>query len=366
MGNRITKKLCDCDNGSTKAGSLRVDLNELHIPTPPYLGSSSDSSPYHLTSVTVSKTLDDSIDVMEMHSDLDESMTSDRAQPRLRQEEYNSPTCQSNSNIPGLVESPLHHTPDVIGDDDDDDDGENICNTLPSFESGKPIRLRISEKGFSLTNNVSFDPYIRCGEFSIQEIDTKKGRLSSYGNSVSMQVGLHFMTLEDRYGKVYAACRSRHTFIPSYVVYSPKPRYFGQGQSSHSVTRSNLAPGLDVVKLYPWALVKKEGRKLGDSVTIHMIDDVTRDGSFFANPTFQSTHQFTAGALTHTIVSRIEESSHSASNSAAERPCSLIIKEPYDFDASDVTISPGIDPLLIICYISIHSKMDIEPKLNPE
>ena len=101
-----------------------------------------------------------------------------------------------------------------------------------------------------------------------------------------------------------------------------------------------------------------------------MIDDVARDGSFFADATFQSTHQFTSGALTHTIVSRDEgyRSIQSSVNTLVEKPkpCSLIIKEPYDFDASDVTISPGIDPLLIICYLSIHSKMDIEPKLNPD
>jgi hypothetical protein len=30
-------------------------------------------------------------------------------------------------------------------------------------------------------------------------------------------------------------------------------------------------------------------------------------------------------------------------------------------EAVDITIAPGIDPLLMICYLAAHSKMDVEP-----
>ena len=176
------------------------------------------------------------------------------------------------------------------------------------------------------------------------------------------------MTLEDKHGKVYAACRSRYTFIPSYIIYAPKPRFFDQTRSSHSFSRSNLSPGLDLVKLYPWALVKKQGRKLESAVTIHMIDDEARDGSFKSDAIFHCAHQFTGGVQTHTVISRLDKNSSTGVSSVGS-PCGLSIREPFnqiDLEVCDVTISPGIDPLLVLCYLTIHSKMDIEPRLCPE
>ena len=46
--------------------------------------------------------------------------------------------------------------------------------------------------------------------------------------------------------------------------------------------------------------------------------------------------------------------------SLEEVPCCLIVRDPSDLDAVDLTIAPGIDPLLMICYLASHSKMDVE------
>ena len=37
------------------------------------------------------------------------------------------------------------------------------------------------------------------------------------------------------------------------------------------------------------------------------------------------------------------------------------MQDPTNVDAVDVTIAPGIDPLLMVCYLASHSKMDVEP-----
>ncbi len=46
--------------------------------------------------------------------------------------------------------------------------------------------------------------------------------------------------------------------------------------------------------------------------------------------------------------------------SLEEVPCCLIVRDPSDLDAVNLTIAPGIDPLLMICYLASHSKMDVE------
>ena len=368
MGNGIASKLnCDCDEGCRVQKVRELRLGELHptTPGPPYLGSSSNSSPYHLTTVTASKTIDDGFEMIGAASAglLDESI--DYVGNRGAHAECQTPVQKFNDATPELVASPNN---DSYDESHEDENGDQCCNTLPSFEDDKPVHLRIAEQNFSLTENVTFDPYLSCGQFIINQCDDSVGKVKSYGDGLFMKVAYHFMTLEDRNGQVYAACRSRYTFIPSYVIYAPKPRFFGQTRSSHSFSRSDQTPGLDLVKLYPWVLVKKQGRKLESAVTIHMIDDEARDGSFKSDAVFHCCHQFTGGVQTHTVISRFNQDTTSSATGVGY-PCGLSIREPFnqiDLEVSDVTISPGIDPLLVICYLAIHSKMDIEPRLCPE
>ena len=41
-------------------------------------------------------------------------------------------------------------------------------------------------------------------------------------------------------------------------------------------------------------------------------------------------------------------------------PCCHIIHDPSNVDSVDLTIASGIDPLLMICYLASHSKIDDE------
>lgn len=176
--------------------------------------------------------------------------------------------------------------------------------------------------------------------------------------------------------------------------------------------------------LYPWALVSKRGRGMEDECAVHLVNDEGRKGKkggrggfsssstttnhnnggsiFNSEPSFRGRHGFDdRGLQTHTVVSRTttttagaassstvsslhcaEKTNSKKSNTSAygrtkggesdsckndnnstsleEVPCCLIIRDPSDFDAVDLTIAPGIDPLLMICYLACHSKMDLE------
>ena len=387
MGNRIASRVldCDCDDSGCRINKVReLRLGDLHpsTPEPPYLGSSSNSSPYHLTTVTASKTIDDSFEMDFLDISQDEKSLNYRSpiatkrrfsRGRGDEDEDNDDDYggKNESPVPDMTISPTSVNEETIESSCMDES----CNTLPSFKMGEPIHLRLAEQGYSLTDNFSFDPYLRCGQFMIQRVN-ENGRLLSYGNGLVMKVGAQFMTLEDKHGKVYAACKSRYTYVPSYIIYGPRPRYFGQAKSTHKFVRTSMAPGLDSVQLYPWALVKKHGRNLESVVSIHMVNPESSHCSFKSEATFQSVHQFTAGVNTHTIVSRIEriedKSVSSSTNQCSRKeiyvPCGLSIKEPFnniDIEVSDCTVAPGIDPLLMVCYFAIHSKMDVEPQPDP-
>jgi hypothetical protein len=171
--------------------------------------------------------------------------------------------------------------------------------------------------------------------------------------------------------------------------------------------------------LYPWALIRKGGRTMKDECAIHLVNDEikakTRGGSgthprinnnnnnnnnggsgiFHSEPSFRGRHGFDeCGRQTHTVVSRTTTSStndpdppstktkaRKNNDGASKRrngdasngfttdnnstslegvPCCLIIRDPSDLDAVDLTIAPGIDPLLMICFLASHSKMDVE------
>eukprot|EP00956_Cyclotella_meneghiniana_P030789 scaffold78603_cov80-Cyclotella_meneghiniana.AAC.1 len=170
--------------------------------------------------------------------------------------------------------------------------------------------------------------------------------------------------------------KSRYTHVPSSVVYAPKPRFVGQAPSGHRL--SNLAfhgnasehcGSTKTSELYPWALIRKEGRTMNDCCFVHLVDETipranpsdkarrNSSGLFGTIPSFRACHGFEGEWNTHTLVSRIVL----GKKGRMEEPCSVILRDPTNVDAVDVTISPGIDPLLMICYLASHSKMDVEP-----
>ena len=257
---------------------------------------------------------------------------------------------------------------------------ERHVSTLPSHVQGKPIRLRVTEKdtgrGGSFNDEAdffSYDPYFASGKYLITTIDGRP-----YGNGLFMKLGSQFMTLEDIQGNVLAVIKSRYTCNPSHVVYAPKPRFLGQAPSGHrlslnsetSVVDGNASIG-ESAELYPWALIQKEGRTMGDDVTVHLVDEAstgklgrTRSGSsaslFNSNPTFRGKHGFDHELHTHTVVTR-SVLSDGKGKSLEEVPCCVIVRDLSNIDVVGITIAPGIDPLLMICYLASHSKMDVEP-----
>jgi hypothetical protein len=115
---------------------------------------------------------------------------------------------------------------------------------------------------------------------------------------------------------------------------------------------------------------------MGDSCTVHLVDESMvrscpsaaavaasakgrNTGIFVTVPTFRGRHGFDGEWNTHTIVTRSVYGNKGGG--VKEVPCCVIVRDPMNVDAVDVTIAPGIDPLLMICYLASHSKMDVEP-----
>jgi hypothetical protein len=184
------------------------------------------------------------------------------------------------------------------------------------------------------------------------------------------------------------------------------------------------AAGRSEALLYPWALIRKGGRTMEDECLVHLVrndggrkaktmggrrgsssltnanNNNNGGGSIFhPEPSFRGRHGFDERGLhTHTVVSRTtapammtdgdaptatkssslhrgggkktnaKKGDDSADDgnptSLEEVPCCLIVRDPSDLDAVDLTIAPGIDPLLMICYLASHSKMDEEEALR--
>ena len=241
---------------------------------------------------------------------------------------------------------------------------ERHVSTLPSQITGKPIKLRITET--RPTDMFSYDPYYSSGTYVIT---TENNR--PYGNGLLMRMGTQFMSLEDGRGCTLAVIKSRYTHVPSSVIYAPKPRFAGQAPSGHRL--SNLTGSSEYCshssELYPWALVRKEGRTMNDSCTIHLVDESIlrkntnstmsrrNSGLFGTMPNFRGNHSFEGEWNTHTLVRR----NVVYKGKSVEEPCCVIARDPTNVDAVDVTIAPGIDPLLMVCYLASHSKMDVEP-----
>lgn len=247
-------------------------------------------------------------------------------------------------------------------------------NTLPSFKKAHPIRLKIRESyaGYE-TRNVegendvndsntsllsdaeqahffSYDPYFQLGQYVISTLNGEQ-----YGSGLSVKMGERYMTLQDRNGRVWGIMRSRHTWIPSAIIYSPKARYLTQSPSSHRPCGDDIDGGKDSVELFPWALVKKHGRRMDHHVSIHIVSESRTNtelvgGLFEKAPSFRSRHGFDGmDNHQHTIVYKM--------NGEDEVPCCMMVRDPIQRDLFDVTIAPGIDPLMIICYMAVHSKM---------
>lgn len=276
---------------------------------------------------------------------------------------------------------------------------ERHVSTLPSQSTGQPIRLRVTDKSshrgasadllhsMSSTHSpgdyFSYDPYFNSGKYTIT---LPNGR--PYGNSLVIKMGMgQFMILQDSRGVVLAVIKTRHTHTPSTVVYAPKPRYANQMQapSGHRLTRrvTNKHETIVVVDgddnddgeaLYPWALITKSGRTMEDDCSVHLVSDNakagaknTSSGIFNSEPTFRGRHAFDRQLHTHTVVSRViasENGNRSTPLEGAEIPCCVIVRDSSNLDAVDLSVAPGVDPLLMICYLASHSKMDIEPLLS--
>ena len=74
-------------------------------------------------------------------------------------------------------------------------------------------------------------------------------------------------------------------------------------------------------------------------------------GLFDKRPMFRSRHGFDGwDNHQHTVVNRIN-------NEDKEVPCCIMMRNQIQRDVFDITIAPGIDPLMIICYMAVHSKM---------
>lgn len=288
-----------------------------------------------------------------------------------------------------------------------------------SFNSSRSTGSGINHTMSNHTHNsspgdfFSYDPYFSTGKYTIT-LPTG----NPYGNGLVMKMGCEFMILEDSRGCVLAVIKSLRTHTPSTVVYAPKARFAGQIASGHRLTRQTKGCGgggkkrsIAVVvdgnndgmmtegeALYPWALISKDGRTMRDDCTVHLVNDDAKGSSkrgagtsssskgiFNTKPTFCGRHGFDERQLhTHTVVSRTTttgpsardrkqgnigmsgSNTHSSGSASLEdaKPCCVIVRDPTNLDAADITIAPGIDPLLMICYLASHSKMDVEPLMS--
>ena len=275
---------------------------------------------------------------------------------------------------------------------------ENASNTLPSFRRGCPLHLKIMEsyrkdnnedKEFMLDDNFSYDPDLTSGEYIIK---TKAG--APYGGGLRVKMGAQFSWLGDQRGRIIAGTWSRQSSKPSHIIYSVKPFFPGQ---QHSTQRS-VSPPSDCddpnFKLYPWAFLKKDGPNLKDSVSLYLVDEEASKkkvrsnnglqsterrnstcGSIFSSqPFYRSKNTFQDGVHAQTIVSRINPCTPSNLSDSLQKkstkrqtnpiPCAFVNRNPLIFDVFDAIIAPGIDPLLMICCLTAHTRMDLEIMLS--
>jgi len=303
-----------------------------------------------------------------------------------------------------VTESYAGYSSGNIDDHNLKNDGTNTTNSTDSTTSNDHNNNNndsLNASGMSLLSNeeeqhfFSYDPYFSTGQYLIEQTETGDG----YGNELRVTMGEQYMTLQDGDGTVWAVTRSRHSICPSTVIYSPKERYPGQIPSSHRPTSQQRGGDYngsyygghddgEGVELYPWALVKKEGQRMDHDVAIHLVAEPSGDGGvswgnrqsligglFDSRVSFRSRHGFDDNeAHSYTTMYRVETEEGEGPGGIAEGKnddeiqereiqCCIIVRDSINRDVVDVTIAPGIDPLLIICYLAVHAKMDVEPKL---
>lgn len=102
---------------------------------------------------------------------------------------------------------------------------------------------------------------------------------------------------------------------------------------------------------------------MDDDCSCFLVDDRGKDssGMFNSSPSFRGWH--CSDGLPHTVVSRCSLSINTSKTTTNEKPCCVSVRDPNDVDSVDVSIAPGIDPLLMICYLASYYKMDLEPVL---
>lgn len=364
-----------------------VNVNSIHPYNAPYLGSYFFSNP-SIEEITSTKS-----NTMSVESDMLtlSSVSSDEDDPSEGVTSFEEePVIKDFSNIKGLLTNKINKKKrDLIM--------ASASNTLPSFREGCPVRLKITESyntyarddsSFnSNEDNFSYDPYFSGGGKYVIKTDSGE----PYGGNLKLKMGAQFSCLRDKLGRVLATTRAiqltqsqakpenipTNTFS-SHVIYAPKPFFAGQRPSKNrSIGPPSERTETFGLRLYPWALITKEGPYVQDAVSIHMVDpdlsrkqeheenrDIGDRGSFFhEKPTLKLRNDFKNGIHTRTTVSRVQNIINKADvkkSMTEEIPCCHVTRDRYVFDIFDVVIAPGIDPLMIICCLAVHTKMDVE------
>lgn len=284
---------------------------------------------------------------------------------------------------------------------------EYAINTLPSFRKGHPLHLKISEvyRGYnpqrlspseeglattrsrpddddevshasfpavmpefpddSFTDDFSYDPLLSSGKYKVENATT--GR--PYGGGLTVSMGAQFTTLRDRHGRVSAATsRVDDNDVRAHVLYSPKPFFEKQrhaAQVDDDRRGAEAAPSVhDRCVLYPWALLAKEGPGLEDRLCLYHVvpnENGNDDGEillvagvrFRSRPSLVSANVFENGMHARTVVSRLDSDERTTA-------CCRARRDRFVFDIFDVEIAPGVDPLLIVCCLAVHARMDAE------
>merc|ERR1712238_373018 len=120
---------------------------------------------------------------------------------------------------------------------------------------------------------------------------------------------------------------------------------------------------------------------MSDECAVHLVSGGSSSSSssvgvlFHPQASFRGRHCFDREVHTHTVVSRtakavsvVGDGSKGGSSTSLKEveavPCCVIVRDPTNLDVVDLTIAPGIDPLLMICFVASHSKMDVEPLMS--
>ena len=107
------------------------------------------------------------------------------------------------------------------------------------------------------------------------------------------------------------------------------------------------------------AIAEEQEGPNAPQVTAHTLKGFSRTAALRGQHGFDD-----HGDLSHSLVSRIPRSD-GGSGVETGTPCCLVLPSPVKEGVFDITIAPGIDPVLIICYVTLHARMDSEPSGLP-